>query len=563
MKTVAWLAWLTCLAAASALAQDGTPQVSTRPLPALGDFENTVIVRGFFPSTDYVITGTSISPRVQVPAESAHGANEYEFTATIRYRHGPVGGQALTPYEVQFPVGQFATFARVRFSVQFVADGVPPSPWFRNEAYTTYISVSDPERARIEASPALPTDHERIKLTLRWHHNGYHATRTTHEVLGEVIRIHQDVAISGPSPDLISEAEVTHQIGPLPAGDYTIDWRQSSDGAFERVVGTGALQVRLSGYPCEPCEDRPPTLRLETTTLSFDSFLLGTRGGTQTVQLAPPAEGVRQLGLLLSGVMLQRIWSNNMDYAVTHDCPLAPEMLRIETSCRVTVGFNGTLRGESPGRLYVRYVDFSGAVLTTSATLDGRTSLRRGINFVPPPVTPDSAWEYYAPALDHYFFTTSQAEKELVDRGMAGDWRRTGAQFPVGGPSDVCRFYGDQQAGPNSHYYTISAAECAALRAQDTATPRGERAWRFEGIAFRAEAPPAADSAGLRPFCREDSGRYPVYRLSNDFADRGIDPAYRHVPSRATSLPAGKTGEAIVRDMIASGWIYEGHAFCN
>ena len=74
MKSTAWLALLSCLLAGSVLAQDGTPQVTTRPSPPLGDFDNTVIVRGFFPSTDYAITGTTISPRVQVPAESAHGA---------------------------------------------------------------------------------------------------------------------------------------------------------------------------------------------------------------------------------------------------------------------------------------------------------------------------------------------------------------------------------------------------------------------------------------------------------------------------------------------------------
>lgn len=562
MKSIARLALLGCLLAAPAFAQDATPHVATQPSPPLGDWDNIAIVSGFFPSTDYAITGTSISPRVLVPAESAHGANEYEFTATIRYRYGQAGGQALTPYEARFPIGPFTTFARVRIAVQFVADGVPPSPWFRNEAYPTYVYVSDPERPRIEASPAAPTDREPVTLTLRWYHNGYYATRTTHEMIGDVIRIHQDVSYSGPSTDLMSEAQVTHQVGPLPAGNYTIDWRQSSNAAFERTVGTGALQVRFSGYPCEACEGRPATLSLENTTLSFDAFLLGTRGGTQVIQVGPPTDGVRTLGPLLNGVMVQRIWATNMDYLVTHDCPMAPEPLLIGRSCKVTVSFNGTMRGDSPGRLNVRYVDFSGAVLTTAATLSGRAALRRGINFVPPPVTPDEAWEYYAPAVDHYFFTSSGAEKQFVDSGMAGDWRRTNVRFPVGGPADVCRFYGDPLGGPHSHYYTVLAAECAALRALDQATPAGQRALRFEGAAMKVEAPPAADEVGLRPFCREDNSRYPVYRLNNDGADKGIDLAQRHVPSRGT-FPAGKTGEDIVRDMIASGWIYEGHAFCN
>jgi hypothetical protein len=192
----------------------------------------------------------------------------------------------------------------------------------------------------------------------------------------------------------------------------------------------------------------------------------------------------------------------------------------------------------------------------------GRTLAARSANFVPRPLTPDTAIEYYAPALDHYFFTSAPAEQQLVDAGAAGDWRRTGVTFPVGGPTDVCRFYGDR-SGPNSHFYTGNAAECQALRALDAATPPGKPAWRYEGIALKAEVPTAVDAQpGSRTYCVEEDGRAPVYRLYNDGADRHIDSNHRHVPARGT-FPAGKTGEDIVRDMMGQGWIYEGNALCN
>ena len=72
--------------------------------------------------------------------------------------------------------------------------------------------------------------------------------------------------------------------------------------------------------------------------------------------------------------------------------------------------------------------------------------------------------EFYNAPLDNYFITADPAEAKAIDNGAAGPgWKRTGDTFGAGGNTAVCRFYGSQTPGPNSHFYTVSAAECAAL----------------------------------------------------------------------------------------------------
>src|SRR6185295_19418718 len=65
----------------------------------------------------------------------------------------------------------------------------------------------------------------------------------------------------------------------------------------------------------------------------------------------------------------------------------------------------------------------------------------------------------------------------------------------------VCRFYG---AGPNSHFYTSDAAECAGLK-------NAASGWTYEGIAFHVTRPSGGACA---------AGETPVYRTYNDGAAR-------------------------------------------
>jgi hypothetical protein len=73
--------------------------------------------------------------------------------------------------------------------------------------------------------------------------------------------------------------------------------------------------------------------------------------------------------------------------------------------------------------------------------------------------------EFYNTNLDHYFITADASEAAGIDGGSAGPgWIRTGNSFKSGGSTPVCRFYGSQVPGPNSHFYTASASEYDGLK---------------------------------------------------------------------------------------------------
>ena len=149
------------------------------------------------------------------------------------------------------------------------------------------------------------------------------------------------------------------------------------------------------------------------------------------------------------------------------------------------------------------------------------------------------AIEYFNAALGHYFLTAFAEEAAALDAGaFAGAWQRTGYALPVwpptdAGTADVCRFFGVPHVGPNTHFYTGQAAECAGLKANAL--------WIFEGNAFRMRLP-ANDACA--------AGSRPVYRLYNNPA------TLAEVNHRYTI--DGATYDA----MRASGWIGEGVAMC-
>ena len=120
------------------------------------------------------------------------------------------------------------------------------------------------------------------------------------------------------------------------------------------------------------------------------------------------------------------------------------------------------------------------------------------------------AIEYFHAGLGHYFFTSDAGEIAIVESGRFGPWVRTGARFGTFvGPNDApglaptCRFYGTPGIGPNSHFYTADADECAKVK--------GDRGWTYEGIAFYIQNP----VAGQCP-----AGTTPIYRSYNNGAAR-------------------------------------------
>jgi uncharacterized protein (DUF1800 family) len=111
--------------------------------------------------------------------------------------------------------------------------------------------------------------------------------------------------------------------------------------------------------------------------------------------------------------------------------------------------------------------------------------------------------EYFNAGLGHYFMTASPDEAAMLDAGtVVSGWTRTGVEFGAfASASDradavpVCRFFGTPGRGPNSHFYTADAAECASVRQNPD--------WTYEGLAFYIDAPQGGRCA---------AGTTPVYR---------------------------------------------------
>jgi len=177
------------------------------------------------------------------------------------------------------------------------------------------------------------------------------------------------------------------------------------------------------------------------------------------------------------------------------------------------------------------------------ATLASLALQGSGVAAAPPPVTPTvDVIEFHHPPSGQYFLTADAAEAAFLDDGSLGAaWARTGATFRAyarGSQAplearDACRFFGSPGVGPDSHFYTTDAAECALVGADPH--------WMREGIAFRAVPPLAGGCA---------SGYDAVVRLWWP----GADPTgSRH---RFTTAPA------IVAAMTQAGWVAEGVVFC-
>ena len=130
-----------------------------------------------------------------------------------------------------------------------------------------------------------------------------------------------------------------------------------------------------------------------------------------------------------------------------------------------------------------------------------------------------------------------------MDNGDAGPgWIRTGNSFNSGGNTSVCRFYGSQSPGPNSHFYTADPGECAYLKQLQASTPATEKRWNFESLDFVSTPP----SNGACP-----SGTVPVYRAYNDGFSSGIDSNHRITSSTAA-----------IQEVVSRGWVNEGVVMC-
>src|SRR5690606_28395129 len=110
-----------------------------------------------------------------------------------------------------------------------------------------------------------------------------------------------------------------------------------------------------------------------------------------------------------------------------------------------------------------------------------------GFTIAPPPPT-QQAYTFFHPAIDHFFVTADDDERNIVLGNGDRDWISADFGFNVWHADDpapstampVCRFY---SALVNSHFYTASEAECEGLK------DNPDSGWIYEGIAFQALVP--------------------------------------------------------------------------
>ena len=156
----------------------------------------------------------------------------------------------------------------------------------------------------------------------------------------------------------------------------------------------------------------------------------------------------------------------------------------------------------------------------------------------PPPI---DVIEFHNVRDGQYFITAAANEIALLDGGKLGpDWSRTGVSFKAwpnetaaAGALPVCRFFGTPGVGPNSHFYTAYAHECAIVR--------NDPNWVEEGVTFNARLPVAG-------VCAADE--VTVLRLFSAGAATTAS-RHRYVVDRATADA-----------MRAQGFVLEGPVFC-
>ena len=154
-----------------------------------------------------------------------------------------------------------------------------------------------------------------------------------------------------------------------------------------------------------------------------------------------------------------------------------------------------------------------------------------------------TAVELYNAHLNHYFATVDPAEYASLVNAPGSAWTLTGQGFKVwpqlrpdtvAGAVPVCRFDSYRRSGPASAFYTASAAECEATKAN--------RFWIYRGAPWYVLP---VDSQQRCP-----DGYLGVNRAYNQGHIRN-DPSHRLTTSDSTT-----------RDMEREGWTYEGMAMC-
>jgi hypothetical protein len=171
---------------------------------------------------------------------------------------------------------------------------------------------------------------------------------------------------------------------------------------------------------------------------------------------------------------------------------------------------------------------------------------------LPAPYIEDEVVEYVnqldfpAQPRGQFFYAVRSFDKTTLD--ALPRWTRTGKSFLSGGYVSVCRLYGGNKGGPNTHFYSADNMECDALRNVPTLS--------YEGQTFAVNLPlPPKTVAQQAPGALRDcpTASQPLFRVYNNAANSGgrFASNHRYLTERADVMAA-----------VAQGWVDEGHVMC-
>ena len=370
---------------------------------------------------------------------------------------------------------------------------------------------------RIAINPVLPTYGTPVAIEVRDSAYPVYLPATRYSKSGSTITIDYEYVQDGFGPFDPSFGSSAISVGELAAGNYTVQARLhdlSRPSSPPTVLSTNLPVMPPSEWgiysvPREP-NAQSATQALVRSAAYFDpaSMRATVSGNVVRVEFTykgdAPANGIPPAGMTT--------------FASVDLPPLAPGVYQFEGWGKSTTG-----------TAYERF--FSSTVQVASSV---------------------QVVEYYSATLDHYFISAGPAEIANVDRGAAGDWKRTGLRFVAWssasdappGAVPVCRFYA---RGPNSHFYTASRQECEELkaleisqRAQAQAQGKPFLGWAYETIAFWALVPQNGQCPG------------------------GLKPVWRSYNNRALQMDSNHrlTMDPSQRAAMATGWIDEGAQLC-
>lgn len=304
--------------------------------------------------------------------------------------------------------------------------------------------------------------------------------------------------------------------------------------AFLRGKLTNSQLSDLAAYIANPsATNTAPVATLSTTTLGFGAVNTGATSALQTITLSNTGA---------ASLQLSSITVSSAEFARVGGSCSATTALAVSASCTMNVSF-------TPASVGVR---FAMLTVTHNASMAASTVSLAGTGVAPTADATTPMVEFYFPALDYYFITSSATDIATLD-GFA-NWQRTGKSFKVyvneqPGSSGINRYYFDQIAvnkSRGSHFYTLVQSEKDILAGINPGNSRAPGLPYFEGVESHAFTPPVP---GVGGFCA--AGLTSVYRLFRGQAKFPDNPNHRFT-----------TDTTVYNAFVALGWDGEGVKFC-